>query len=160
MKAVIQRVSRASVSVNGEIVSSIQRGLCVLLGMSRHDQPGEIDYMVRKILNIRLFEDDNGKRWSKSAKDLELEILCVSQFTLHSILKGNKPDFHRSMEAERAEQMYGQFLDQMRKAYVKDRIKDGKFGEMMSVNIENDGPVTIQLESPNEATNQSSTSSS
>ncbi|XP_064623174.1 D-aminoacyl-tRNA deacylase-like [Lineus longissimus] len=151
MRAVIQRVTKASVTVGEELVSSIEKGLCVLMGISRYDKPCEVEYMVRKILNLRVFEDDEGKRWAKSVKDRELEILCVSQFTLQSILKGNKPDFHGAMEADLSQQMYEEFLKQMRGGYSPDKIKDGRFGAYMQVHIQNDGPVTIQLESPLQA---------
>ncbi|XP_022249735.1 D-tyrosyl-tRNA(Tyr) deacylase 1-like [Limulus polyphemus] len=79
MKAVVQRVVKASVSVNNEVVSSIGRGLCVLIGISRDDTPKDMEYMVRKVLNLRLFDDANGKRWNHSIKDKGFEILCVSQ---------------------------------------------------------------------------------
>ncbi|XP_013406551.1 D-aminoacyl-tRNA deacylase [Lingula anatina] len=148
MRAVIQRVMKASVSVDGEIVSSIDRGLCVLLGISHNDTPKEFDYMVRKILNLRLFDDDQGKRWMKSVKDKNFEVLCVSQFTLYHVLKGNKPDFHNAMGGEAAEAFYQNFLKELGKAYDHGKIKDGKFGAYMQVHIQNDGPVTITLDSP------------
>ncbi|KAK4824123.1 hypothetical protein QYF61_010746, partial [Mycteria americana] len=103
---------------------------------------------VRKILNLRIFEDESGKHWSKSVMDKQYEVLCVSQFTLQCILKGNKPDYHMAMPAEQAECFYNNFLEQLRKAYKPELIKDGKFGAYMQVHIQNDGPVTIELESP------------
>ncbi|XP_026868997.1 D-aminoacyl-tRNA deacylase 1 [Electrophorus electricus] len=148
MKAVIQRVTKASVTVGGEQISSIGRGLCVLLGISAEDTQKDIDYMVRKILNLRLFEDENGRSWSRSVMDTELEVLCVSQFTLQHILKGNKPDFHSAMPAELSQTFYNNIVEQMRTAYNPELIKDGKFGAYMQVHIQNDGPVTIHLESP------------
>ncbi|XP_017037847.1 D-aminoacyl-tRNA deacylase isoform X2 [Drosophila kikkawai] len=102
---------------------------------------------VRKILALRLFEEE-GKRWQKSVKDLSLEILCVSQFTLYHRLKGNKPDFSAAMKGEEAQQLYNQFLERLGQSYDSSKIKDGKFGAYMQVHIENDGPVTINLESP------------
>uniref|UniRef100_A0A8B9Q2H3 D-aminoacyl-tRNA deacylase 1 n=2 Tax=Apteryx owenii TaxID=8824 RepID=A0A8B9Q2H3_APTOW len=104
--------------------------------------------MVRKILNLRVFEDESGKHWSKSVMDKQYEVLCVSQFTLQCILKGNKPDYHMAMPTEQAECFYNNFLEQLRKAYKPELIKDGKFGAYMQVHIQNDGPVTIELESP------------
>ncbi|XP_073484072.1 D-aminoacyl-tRNA deacylase 1 isoform X3 [Aquarana catesbeiana] len=148
MRAIIQRVTQASVTVGEEQVSSIGRGICVLLGISVEDTQKDIDYMVRKILNLRIFADDSGKHWSKSVMDKQYEVLCVSQFTLQCVLKGNKPDYHMAMPSENAEPFYKDFLEQMRKAYKPELIKDGKFGAYMQVNIQNDGPVTIQLEPP------------
>lgn len=148
MKAIIQRVTKASVTVGEEQISSIGRGLCVLLGISVEDTQKDAEYMVRKILNLRLFEDENGRAWSRSVMDGGLEVLCVSQFTLQCILKGNKPDFHSAMPAELAQPFYNTMLEQMREAYKPELIKDGQFGAKMQVLIQNDGPVTIQLESP------------
>ncbi|XP_036375246.1 D-aminoacyl-tRNA deacylase 1 isoform X2 [Megalops cyprinoides] len=148
MKAIIQRVSKASVTVGEEQVSAIGRGLCVLLGISVEDTQKDIDYMVRKILNMRLFEDENGRAWSRSVMDRELEVLCVSQFTLQCLLKGNKPDFHAAMPAELAQPFYASMLEHMRSTYRPELIKDGQFGAYMQVHIQNDGPVTIELESP------------
>ena len=146
MKAVIQRVTSASVTVDGEVISSIGRGLCVLIGIHRDDTKEQMDYIVRKILNIRAFDDDNGRRWAKSAKDLQLDILCVSQFTLYHVMKGNKPDFHLAKGGEESKQFYEEFLAEMRKNYSADRIKDGQFGAMMQVSLVNDGPVTLEVE--------------
>lgn len=152
MKAVIQRVNKARVSVDGEVISSIGKGLCVLLGISRTDTIKDIQFMVRKLLNLRIFEDENGKRWNKSVKDYNYEVLCVSQFTLYSKLKGNKPDFHLAMAPEQSEKFYNDFIQQLRTTYSPDLVKDGKFGAFMQVHIENDGPVTIELESASTAT--------
>lgn len=94
MKAIVQRVTSASVSVNGEVISSIGKGLCVLVGLHRTDTQKELDYIAKKILSVRLFDDPaSGKRWDKSVKDLNLEVLCVSQFTLYHILKVGFIDF-------------------------------------------------------------------
>uniref|UniRef100_A0A915P3X4 D-aminoacyl-tRNA deacylase n=1 Tax=Meloidogyne floridensis TaxID=298350 RepID=A0A915P3X4_9BILA len=147
-KAIIQRVCKASVVVEQETISSIGRGICVLIGISREDGDEDIEYMVRKILNLRIFEDpENGKRWDKSVVDLGLEVLSVSQFTLHALIKGNKLDFHRSMNPEDAPQFYLKYLEKLKSKYIPEKIKDGKFGAFMSVHIENDGPVTISLDS-------------
>ncbi|XP_030638559.1 D-aminoacyl-tRNA deacylase 1 [Chanos chanos] len=148
MKAIIQRVTKASVTVGEEQISSIGRGLCVLLGISVEDTQKDAEYIVRKILNLRVFEDENGRAWSRSVMDKELEVLCVSQFTLQCILKGNKPDFHTAMPAEMAQPFYNSILEQMRNTYKPELIKDGQFGAYMQVHIQNDGPVTIELESP------------
>ncbi|GCC17936.1 D-aminoacyl-tRNA deacylase 1 [Chiloscyllium punctatum] len=148
MKAIIQRVAKASVTVGEEQISSIGRGICVLLGISVEDTQKDMEYMVRKILNLRLFEDENGKHWCKSVMDKQYEVLVVSQFTLQCILKGNKPDFHLAMGAEQSETFYNGLLQHIRKAYKPELVKDGKFGAYMQVHIQNDGPVTIELESP------------
>ncbi|KAH3848005.1 D-aminoacyl-tRNA deacylase-like [Dreissena polymorpha] len=148
MKAIIQRVTEATVTVDGNLVSSIGKGLCVLVGIGRKDAAKDADWLVKKIINLRLFDGDDGKRWDKSVKDKNYEVLCVSQFTLHTILKGNKPDFHNSMGPDEAPIFYDNFIQLMKQNYSEDKIKNGVFGAMMQVHIQNDGPVTIPLESP------------
>ncbi|ETN58972.1 D-tyrosyl-tRNA(Tyr) deacylase [Anopheles darlingi] len=149
MKAIIQRVTSASVTVGDEIVSSIGRGLCVLVGISADDNANDVDWLARKLLNIRLFEEaGTGKRWMQSVTDQQLEVLCVSQFTLYHRLKGNRPDFSRAMQGTEAQELYGTLLTKLRDLYLADRIKDGRFGAMMQVHIQNDGPVTLEIESP------------
>jgi len=155
MKSVIQKVLRASVSVSGEKISSIEKGLCILVGISRSDTVEDIDYMVKKILNTRIFEDGE-KRWQKSVKDLGLEILCVSQFTLYHELKGNKLDFHNAMSADMSKDCYDEFIEKLRKEYKPDLVKDGVFGALMQVDIQNDGPVTIVIDSPMNSTRRKS----
>ncbi|WKY09744.1 hypothetical protein Q1695_002248 [Nippostrongylus brasiliensis] len=135
MRAVIQRVAKASVTVGEEIVGSIGRGVCVFVGISKDDNDDDIEYIVRKILNVRLFESDN-KRWDKSVKDEGLEVLCVSQFTLYGFLKD-------------ASLFYGRFMDKLRSSYLPENIQDGRFAAMMNVAIVNDGPVTINIDSRN-----------
>ncbi|RTG87411.1 D-tyrosyl-tRNA(Tyr) deacylase [Schistosoma bovis] len=148
MRAVVQRVKQASVSVNDSIISQIGRGILVLIGLSRRDTDNDMEYMVRKILNIRLFPSLDGiRRWDKSVKDLNLEILCVSQFTLYSELKGNKLDFHYAMDPKLSKEIYSQLINQLKKNYNEDKVKDGIFGAMMDVSLINDGPVTITLDS-------------
>ncbi|KAI6230800.1 D-aminoacyl-tRNA deacylase [Aphelenchoides fujianensis] len=138
MRFVIQRVTRAAVSVDGQLVSSselvyplaffrlindlqiseIGRGICVLVGICREDTDEDVEWGVRKLLNLRLFDHpESGKRWNRSVVDCGLEILCVSQFTLHSVLKGNKLDFHRSMGPQEAPAFYAKFLEQLKAAY-------------------------------------------
>ncbi|ORZ39281.1 putative D-tyrosyl-tRNA deacylase [Catenaria anguillulae PL171] len=150
MRAVIQCVSSASVTVDSQVISSISRGLMVLVGLAHDDTQDDVDYIVRKLLNSRLFPDpDSGAMWKKSAKDLDLEVLCVSQFTLYgNLAKGNKPDFHASMRAEQAKETYAGFLEKLRNGYGnKDRIKDGQFQAMMQVALVNEGPITLTLDS-------------
>lgn len=157
MRVVIQRVAKASVSVSDELVSSIQNGLCVLVGISRDDTEKDMDFMVRKLLNIRLFEAPNdgetasNNKWMKSVVDRDMEILCISQFTLQSTLKGTKPDFHLAMGGEQSHAFYDTFLERLRKAYKPEKVKDGRFGAYMQVNIQNDGPVTILIDSKKES---------
>uniref|UniRef100_A0A182HKP6 D-aminoacyl-tRNA deacylase n=1 Tax=Anopheles arabiensis TaxID=7173 RepID=A0A182HKP6_ANOAR len=149
MKAIIQRVTCAKVTVGDELVSSIGRGLCVLVGISSDDNASDVEWMARKLLNLRLFENPStGKRWSESVVDLQLEMLCVSQFTLYHRLKGNRPDFSRAMQGPEAQQLYESLLQRMRNEYAMERILDGRFGAMMQVHVVNDGPVTLEIESP------------
>lgn len=122
--------------------------MCVLIGISQNDTKDDANYIARKLLNIRLFDDDGEKRWQKSVKDMQYELLCVSQFTLYNRLKGNKPDFHLAMQGADASNLYNYLLQQLGQQYSSDHIKDGKFGAMMQVHIQNDGPVTIEIESP------------
>jgi len=147
MRAVVQRVTSASVTVGEEVVGKIGRGICVLIGLARDDDQKDIDFMIRKLMNLRIFESSDGKRWDKSVSDFAYEILCVSQFTLMCSLKGNKPDYRHAMSPETAPQFYENFLKQLREAYKPELIKDGRFGAFMQVRIENDGPVTICLDS-------------
>lgn len=147
MKALIQRVTSASVSVNEEVISSIGKGLCVFIGICVSDTKKEVEYIAKKILKLRLFDDDAGKRWGCSVSDKKFEILCISQFTLYSVLKGNKPDFHRALAPEASSLLYQELLNQLGLNYDPQLVKDGKFGAYMKVNIQNDGPVTIEIES-------------
>jgi D-tyrosyl-tRNA(Tyr) deacylase len=147
MKFVIQRVNSASVKVGSDVVGSIGRGLLVLIGLTHNDKYSDIEFTTNKLLNIRLFDDDKGNRWKESVKSLDLEILLVSQFTLYSILKGNKPDFHNALGPDEALKMYNIFLETLSKKHP-DKVQSGKFGEHMEVSLVNDGPVTINWEYP------------
>ncbi|KAK6640393.1 hypothetical protein RUM44_012086 [Polyplax serrata] len=131
--------------VNDELISSIGRGLLLLVGISRTDTKDDLDYMVRKVLNIKFFDNEEGKKWCKSVVDKEYEIMCVSQFTLCHSLKGNKLDFHHAMKSEESQKFYDLFLESLRDKYKSDKIKDGKFGAYMQIELFNDGPVTIDL---------------
>ncbi|KAK8869870.1 D-tyrosyl-tRNA(Tyr) deacylase [Kwoniella newhampshirensis] len=147
MRAVVQRVVNASVAVDGQTISSIGRGLLVLVGIDRYDEPTDAAQIIKKILSARLFDDDQGGIWKKSVKDINGEVLCVSQFTLLAGFKGSKPDFHESMSTIPGKAYYTSFLEEIRKAYDPTKIKDGQFGAMMQVSLCNDGPVTILLSS-------------
>jgi len=149
MRAVVQRVTQASVSMEGGMVSRIGKGLCVLVGITQDDDTADMDYMVKKILGLKVFDDPiTGKMWSKGLQDLHLEVLCVSQFTLYgSVNKGFKPDFHHAMSRDTSHNFYAEFLNKLRQTYDPEKIQDGVFGAMMLVNIVNDGPVTLTLDS-------------
>ncbi|TFK30239.1 D-tyrosyl-tRNA deacylase [Coprinopsis marcescibilis] len=150
MRAVVQRVTSAAVTVDGETVSQIGRGLMVLVGIGVDDNDTDIVALTKKILTLRVFEDlnDPGKMWKSSVKDINGEILCVSQFTLlANTTKGNKPDFHRAMPSGASNTMYSLFLNKLKQQYGDEKIKDGRFGAMMNVSLTNDGPVTFTLDS-------------
>ncbi|CAG4960053.1 unnamed protein product [Colias eurytheme] len=148
MKALIQRVMNANVTVNGELMSNIGQGLCVFIGITHNDTPKDMEYMVRKLLSLKLFNDENDKKWKKSVVDEDLELLCVSQFTLYNTWKGNKPDFHLAMPGDKSKEFYEQFIQMLRTQYKPEKVKDGVFGAYMQVSIQNDGPVTLEIESP------------
>ncbi|KAH9952144.1 D-Tyr tRNAtyr deacylase-like domain-containing protein [Amylocystis lapponica] len=148
MRAVVQRVSAASVSVDSEVISSISRGLMVLVGIGKDDTVSDVETLSNKLLSLRVFDDASGAMWKKSVKDIEGDVLCVSQFTLlANTAKGNKPDFHRAMSTEPSRQLYSSFLERMGHLYRPEKIKDGRFGAMMSVCLTNEGPVTFTLDS-------------
>lgn len=155
MRVVIQRVTRASVSVDGALVSSIQRGVLCLVGITHEDTDVDIEYCAGKILKLRLHPDGD-KEWARSVVDIEGEVLSVSQFTLHAQVQKNKPSFHAAAGTEPARAIYQRFLDRLRAQYQADRIKDGRFAAMMQVELVNDGPVTIIVDSKDSpAANQS-----
>ncbi|ESK91395.1 d-tyrosyl-trna deacylase [Moniliophthora roreri MCA 2997] len=149
MRAVIQRVSSASVTVDNETVSQISRGLMVLVGIGTDDTMVDATTIINKILSLRVFDDQSdGKMWRKSVRDIDGDVLCVSQFTLlANTTKGNKPDFHRAMAAEPSRTLYASFLDSLRNSYKPEKVKDGVFGAMMSVSLTNEGPVTLTIDS-------------
>ncbi|RDY01692.1 D-aminoacyl-tRNA deacylase [Mucuna pruriens] len=183
MRAVVQRVASASVEVEGRIVSEIGPGLLVLVGVHDSDSDADADYICRKVLNMRLFPNENtGKAWDHSVVQKNYQVLLVSQFTLYGFLKGNKPDFHVAMAPQRAKPFYASLVDRFRNAYNSDAIKgirciwsndEGKVMPLNScagclycvtisnaayvnnphtsdaeqVNLVNDGPVTMQLDS-------------
>ncbi|EEF39822.1 D-aminoacyl-tRNA deacylase isoform X2 [Ricinus communis] len=148
MRAVVQRVSSASVEVDGNTVSEIGPGLVVLVGLHESDTDSDADYICRKVLNMRLFPNETtGRAWDQNVMQRNYGVLLVSQFTLYGIMKGNKPDFHVAMPPQKAKPFYDSVVEQFRKSYTPDAIKDGVFGAMMKVNLVNDGPVTMQLDS-------------
>ncbi|KAJ3011963.1 D-tyrosyl-tRNA(Tyr) deacylase [Thoreauomyces humboldtii] len=148
MRAVLQRVKSASVTVDGEVVGKIGRGLLLLVGISVTDQPADVAWLVKKVVNLKVFQDEDAKFWSKSVKDLDFEILSVSQFTLYAVtVKGTKPDFHLAAKSDTSKAMYLDFLAQLQAAHKPERIQDGVFGAMMDVESINDGPITLILDS-------------
>ncbi|XP_019425615.1 PREDICTED: D-tyrosyl-tRNA(Tyr) deacylase isoform X3 [Lupinus angustifolius] len=125
MRAVVQRVASASVEVDGRIVSEIGPGLLVLVGIHHSDSDSDADYICRKVLNMRLFQNENnGKTWDHSVIQKNYQVLLVSQFTLYGFLKGNKPDFHVAMPPQQAKTFYASLVDRFRNAYNPDAIKE------------------------------------
>mmetsp|Transcript_8682 Transcript_8682/g.18683 ORF Transcript_8682/g.18683 Transcript_8682/m.18683 type:complete len:221 (+) Transcript_8682:71-733(+) len=148
MRLVVQRVKSASVAVDQKQVSAIGPGILALVGLHHEDDESDLEYCARRILAVKLWENDNGAPWRQHVRQRGFEVLCVSQFTLYGTLsKKNQPDYKLAMKADRAEAMYGRFLDVLREAYDEDRILDGRFGEMMDVGLVNDGPVTLVIDS-------------
>lgn len=147
MRVVIQRVKSSQVTVNGQVVGKIGRGLNLLVGIADTDTEAELDWMARKCLELRLFpgNDSSSDRWEKSVQEIGGELLVVSQFTLYGdCRKGRRPSFTRSAAPELAQQLYEQFVEKLRQSGL--RVETGKFGAMMEVSIENDGPVTLLLD--------------
>jgi D-tyrosyl-tRNA(Tyr) deacylase len=148
MKIVIQRVRKSYVKVNDQIVSEIGKGLNILVGFGNEDKDGNIlnklNKAVEKIINLRIFEDSNGKM-NLSVMDVDGEILVVSQFTLYGdVLKGRRPSFDRSLNKEEAKKLYDEFVKLLKENYPK--VKEGIFSAKMEVGIINNGPVTFILE--------------
>ena len=145
MKAVIQRVSSASVSVDNTQISSINNGFLILLGVQQGDDEKDLEYLVNKTAGMRIFKDDK-QHMNLSIKDVNGEALVVSQFTLCAdTRRGQRPSFIHAAPPEMAEQMYQQFCEQLKVSGVP--VQTGKFGAMMDVSLINDGPVTIILDS-------------
>ena len=144
MKAVIQRVLSASLTVEGELISQIDNGLVIFLGVKKGDGVAEADYFIRKIPALRIFEDENGKT-NKSIVDKSGEILLVSQFTLYAnTLRGNRPDFLEAESPDKANELYEYTLEGLRKQGLT--VKKGVFGADMKISQVNDGPFTIIME--------------
>lgn len=148
MRAVIQRVTEASVSVDEQVVGEIGPGLLVLLGVGPGDTEREVQWMAKKVSGMRIFQDASG-RMNDSALDLNLGILVVSQFTLYGdCRKGKRPNFMGAAAPEMAEPLYESFCEALKELGISD-VQLGRFGAMMSVSLCNDGPVTLILDSPN-----------
>jgi D-tyrosyl-tRNA(Tyr) deacylase len=145
MRAVVQRVSRARVTVGGEVVGEIGAGLLVLLGIAQEDLEGAADYLADKIIGLRVFEDDSG-RMNRAAGEIGGGVLVVSQFTLYGdVRRGKRPSFDAAAPPGKARPLYEYFVARIRAAGL--RCETGRFQEMMLVDLVNDGPVTILLDS-------------
>jgi D-tyrosyl-tRNA(Tyr) deacylase len=145
MKAVVQRVSESSVTIDNEVAGKIGAGLLVLLGVAVEDTEKEADYLAEKIINLRIFSDENGKM-NLSLRDVGGEMLVVSQFTLlGDCRKGRRPSFIAAAGPEMGNALYAYFVDYMRQKGIT--VATGRFGAMMDVSLVNDGPVTLILES-------------
>ena len=145
MKALLQRVTDASVCIEGETVGRIGRGLVVLVGVAAGDTTEDIDYLVSKLTNLRIFADEDG-RFNRSVLDINGELLLVSQFTLLAdTKKGRRPSFSSAAPQEEASQLFNEFVDKTRTSKLK--VATGRFQAYMAVEISNDGPVTIMLDS-------------
>ncbi len=150
MKVVIQRVISASVTIETEIVANIQSGLLVLVGIEDDDSQEDINWLSQKIINLRVFGDEN-EVMNLSVKDIQGDIIIVSQFTLHaSTKKGNRPSYIKASKPEIAVSLYEKFVQQMELELGK-KIQTGKFGADMKVALVNDGPVTIIIDSKNKS---------
>jgi D-aminoacyl-tRNA deacylase len=148
MKAVIQRVSQASVTINKEIVAQIQKGLLVLIGIEDADNQEDIDWLSIKIANLRIFGDENNVM-NLSLKDIDGEMIVVSQFTLHAATKkGNRPSYIKAAKPEIAIPLYESFVKQMETELGR-KVQTGQFGADMKVSLYNDGPVTIIIDTKN-----------
>jgi len=145
MRAVVQRVSRAKVTVEGEVTGEIGKGLLILLGVAGTDSESDADYLVEKIVNLRIFEDADDKM-NLSLLDIKCELLVVSQFTLYGdTRRGRRPSFIDAAPPNRANQLYEYFVAKARGQITK--VETGRFQTMMDVELVNDGPVTIMLDS-------------
>lgn len=145
MRAVVQRVSKAEVLVDNTILGKINKGLLIFLGVAEEDTDTDINYMVDKTMNLRIFEDENDKM-NLSVQDIKGEILVISQFTLHGdARKGRRPSFSNAGNPQKAEKLYNQYIQTLRANGIN--VESGRFAAYMEVSLVNDGPVTILLDS-------------
>ncbi|MBN2426157.1 MAG: D-tyrosyl-tRNA(Tyr) deacylase [Calditrichaceae bacterium] len=144
MKVVLQRVLNASVTIDGEIVGKIGRGICLLIGIAESDQPEDVEIVADKCVNLRIFEDDQGKM-NRSLLEVGGEVLAISQFTLLAdSRKGRRPSFINAANPRKGNDFYNYFMDRIRSHGI--HVESGRFGAMMDVQLTNYGPVTIILE--------------
>ena len=147
MRAVIQRVNGANVKVNNEIVGEIGKGLVVLVGIGNGDEQKDIEYITNKIVNLRIFQD-NDEKFNKSLLDISGELLIVSQFTLYGdCRKGRRPSFDQAESIEKSKEIYKNFIEFIKSKYPQITVQEGVFQAYMEVNLSNDGPVTFILDS-------------
>ncbi|MCF6312046.1 MAG: D-aminoacyl-tRNA deacylase [Verrucomicrobiales bacterium] len=147
MRVILQRVSEASVEIDGQIVGEIGTGLMILLGIETADDESDVAWLMRKIVSMRLFEDEAGKM-NLSLQDVNGSALVVSQFTLHAqVKKGTRPSFIKAARPEQAIPLYESFIEAMKNELGEQRLATGTFGAMMKVSLVNDGPVTISVDS-------------
>lgn len=145
MKVVLQRVSEANVKVDNQIVGAIEKGLMLLIGVDETDEISDADWLVKKIIDVRVFSDDDGKM-NHSVKGINGEILCISQFTLISdYKKGNRPSYIKAAKPDKAIPLFEHFKNELKKSGLK--IESGIFGADMKVSLINDGPVTLVFDS-------------
>ena len=145
MRVVVQRVKKASVSIDGEVYNKINSGFLVLLGISSTDSKQDVDYLVKKVCNLRIFSDENDKM-NLSLKDTKGELLIISQFTLYGdCTQGNRPSFIQAAKPDIAIPLYEYFIEESKKQI--EIVKTGSFGKDMKVELLNDGPVTIIIDS-------------
>ncbi|MDU5184669.1 MAG: D-aminoacyl-tRNA deacylase [Peptoniphilus harei] len=148
MRGVVQRVKRASVSVDGKVISKIDKGIMLLLGIEANDDEKDLEYIIKKVSKLRIFDDEEGVM-NKSLLDYSLEILVVSQFTLYGdARKGNRPSYIRSAKFDDGIILYEKFIEEMKNFGIK--VSVGEYGADMDVELINDGPVTILLDSNKE----------
>jgi D-aminoacyl-tRNA deacylase len=145
MRVIVQRVTSSQVTVNGEVIGKIGRGLNLLVGIAASDTAAELNWMAKKCLELRLFPGEDGDRFDRSVQEINGALLVISQFTLYGdCRKGRRPSFDRAGAPELAETYYNQFVETLRHSGLT--VETGRFGAKMQVAIENDGPVTILLE--------------
>lgn len=147
MRAIVQRVKNSRVEVKNKIIGSIDKGFNVLIGISNEDTKEDIDYIVRKVTGMRVFEDENGKM-NFSLQDVGGSVLLISQFTLYGdCRKGKRPDFMKAQKGETAIKLYNELINAFKNELGEEKVQTGEFGADMQVFIQNDGPVTLLLES-------------
>lgn len=148
MRALVQRVSKGGVKIPSESYSqSINKGMVLLLGISDEDTDSEVNYIAEKCVNLRIFEDNNNKM-NLSLLDVKGELLLISQFTLYGdTKKGNRPSYNLAAKPEKAKELYNLFTAKIKSIVGKEKVREGIFGAMMEVEIINDGPVTVLVES-------------
>lgn len=155
MRLVVQRVRSASVTVNGQEVSSIGPGVMALVGLHQTDDVSDIAYCAKRLLACKLWENEAGAPWRQSVKQKSHDVLLVSQFTLYGRLtKKHQPDYQDAMKAVPAAALYEEFVNLVRTQHTTGSVQDGVFGAMMDVALVNDGPVTLVIESPAKDSNK------